>query len=69
MLPTPHTSYRLVELHHHHLRAEFHRMRQGEKSPTRATGKTAGAWDHFRHWTVHWRSSVRWPRPWRWSSP
>lgn len=69
MLPTPHTSYRLVELHQLHLRAEFHHLRQGEKSPTRLRPLALLAWDHLQHWAVCWRSSVRWPRAWRWSSP
>jgi hypothetical protein len=69
MLPTPHTSYRLVELHQPQLRAEFQRMRQGEISPTRLTHRAPAAWDHLYSWAVRWRSSVRWPRTWRWSSP
>jgi hypothetical protein len=69
MLPTPHTFYRLAELQQAHLRAEFHRMRQGAKSPVRLIHVEPTAWDHLRYWGARWRSSVRWPRPWRWSSP
>jgi hypothetical protein len=69
MLPTPHTFYRLAELHHSHLRVEFRRMRQGAKSPTRLSPFAPTAWDHLQHWAARWRSNVRWPRPWRWSSP
>ena len=69
MLPTPHTFYRLAELHHSHLRAEFHRLRQASKSPTRLTSLAPMAWDHLQHWVTHWCPNVRWPRPWRWSSP
>lgn len=68
MLPTPHTSYRFVELHHRHLRAEFQRLRQGEKSPTRLTFSLPPAWHDLGHWVAHWRPNVRWPRAWRWSS-
>jgi hypothetical protein len=68
MLPMPHTSYRLVELHHQHLRAEIQRLRQGQNSPTRLTPATPRAWDHLYHRAVRWRPSLRWPRLWRWSS-
>lgn len=68
MLPTPHTSYRLVELHHIHLHAEFTRMRKAEESPIRLTPGAPTAWDDLQHGIARWRSRVRWPRRWRWSS-
>lgn len=68
MLPMPHTSIRLVELHQRHLRAEVERLRQGHKSPTRMTHRLAAAWDHCSHWVTHWWPDVRLPRLWRWSS-
>ena len=69
MLPTPHTMYRYVEFHHRELRAEFCRLRQGQKSPTGRTLKQPLGWDDLQHWAAHWLPSVRWPRRWRWSSP
>ena len=69
MLPTPHTMYRYVEFHHRELRAEFYRLRQGEKSPTRLTLTRRSTWDDLRHWAARWRPNVRWLRRWRWSSP
>ena len=68
MLPMPHTSYRLFELHHRHLRAEMQRLRQGQHSPTRLIPIRSGAWHHLCLWAGRWQSSVQWPRPWRWSS-
>jgi hypothetical protein len=68
MLPTPHTSYRLVELYQNQLRAEFRRVRLTEKSPIRMTHAPRWAWDHLRQWVANGRPNVRWPRLWRWSS-